>query len=99
LGASCARVCPTEVLCEGARVLSQDESPIRIGDLQRYVTDWAMKSQVELFRPGPPTGRRVAIVGGGPAGLSAARELAARAMRLPFSRRNRSWEDRKSVGR
>lgn len=56
--------------------MSQDESPIRIGDLQRYVTDWAMKSQVELFRPGPPTGRRVAIVGGGPAGLSAARELA-----------------------
>ncbi len=76
LGASCARVCPTEVLCEGACVLSQDESPIRIGDLQRYVTDWAMKTQVELFRPGPPTGRRVAIVGGGPAGLSAARELA-----------------------
>lgn len=76
MGASCARVCPTEVLCEGACVLSKDGSPIRIGDLQRYVTDWAKECRVELFRPGPPTGYRVAIVGGGPAGLSAARELA-----------------------
>jgi glutamate synthase (NADPH/NADH) small chain len=76
MGASCARVCPTEELCEGACVLNGEESPIRIGDLQRYVTDWARDNDVELFRPGAPTGCRVAVVGGGPAGLSAARELA-----------------------
>jgi glutamate synthase (NADPH/NADH) small chain len=76
LGASCARVCPTEELCEGACVLDKEESPIRIGDLQRYVTDWARENDVELFRPGPPSGFKVAVVGGGPAGLSAARELA-----------------------
>ncbi|WP_370589246.1 NAD(P)-dependent oxidoreductase [Thermoactinomyces sp. CICC 10521] len=76
VGASCARVCPTEELCEGACVLKDEESPIRIGDLQRYVTDWARQNGVQLFRPGPATGYRVAVVGGGPAGLSAARELA-----------------------
>ncbi|MCL6627156.1 MAG: NAD(P)-dependent oxidoreductase [Alicyclobacillus shizuokensis] len=75
IGASCARVCPTEYLCEGACVLSHDESPIRIGDLQRYVTDWARATGVKLFTPGPGSGRQVAIIGGGPAGLSAAREL------------------------
>lgn len=76
MGASCARVCPTEELCEGACVLNSQESPIRIGDLQRFVTDWAKDHNMQLFRPGSPTGWRVAVVGGGPAGLSAARELA-----------------------
>jgi dihydropyrimidine dehydrogenase (NAD+) subunit PreT len=76
LGASCARVCPTEELCEGACVLAKDEAPIRIGDLQRYVTDWARENDVQLFHPGPSSGFKVAVVGGGPAGLSAARELA-----------------------
>ncbi|MDQ0188680.1 NAD(P)-dependent oxidoreductase [Alicyclobacillus cycloheptanicus] len=75
IGASCARVCPTEDLCEGACVLGKDESPIRIGDLQRYVTDWAKATGVQLFTAGRPTGFRVAVVGGGPAGLAAAREL------------------------
>lgn len=75
IGASCARVCPTDDLCEGACVLGRDESPIRIGDLQRFTTDWARAAGVRLFQPGAPTGRRVAIVGGGPAGLSAARNL------------------------
>ena len=76
VGASCARVCPTSQLCEGACVYSADDTPIRIGDLQRYATDWAIRENVTLFAPGPPTGKRVAVVGGGPAGLAAARELA-----------------------
>lgn len=76
LGASCARVCPTEQLCEGACVYNAaGDSPIRIGDLQRYSVDYAIANDLTLFEPGPPTGKRVAIVGGGPAGLSAAREL------------------------
>jgi len=75
MGASCARVCPTEELCEGACVYEKDDTPIRIGDLQRYAIDHVMKSGIDLFEPGKPTGKRVAIVGGGPAGLSAARDL------------------------
>lgn len=76
MGASCARVCPTEELCEGACVLNKESAPIRIGDLQRYATDWLRKKGVNLFTRGEETGKRVAVVGGGPAGLSAARELA-----------------------
>ncbi len=76
VGASCARVCPTDQLCEGACVYNADDSPIRIGDLQRHATDWAIRTGATLFAAGAPSGKRVAIVGGGPAGLSAARELA-----------------------
>jgi glutamate synthase (NADPH/NADH) small chain len=76
VGASCARVCPTDQLCEGACVYKADENPIRIGDLQRYATDWAIQTGATLFAAGPPTGKRVAVVGGGPAGLAAARDLA-----------------------
>ncbi|HTX57276.1 MAG TPA: NAD(P)-dependent oxidoreductase [Candidatus Acidoferrales bacterium] len=75
MGASCARVCPTSELCEGACVYAKDDSPIRIGDLQRYALDWLRRSGEALFTPGSPTGKHVAIVGGGPAGLSAARDL------------------------
>lgn len=76
MGASCARVCPTEELCEGACVYNEaGDSPIRIGDLQRYAVDYAMHQGLALFEPGPATGKRVAIIGGGPAGLSAARDL------------------------
>ncbi|WP_110111246.1 NAD(P)-dependent oxidoreductase [Bacillus sp. CGMCC 1.16541] len=76
VGASCARVCPTEELCEGACVLNHSTKPIMIGNLQRYATDWAIKNQQVLFEKGKPNGKKVAIVGGGPAGLSTARELA-----------------------
>lgn len=77
LGASCARVCPTDDLCEGACVLGKEDSPIEIGNLQRYATDeLRLHDHVELFHASPSTGHRVAIIGGGPAGLSAARELA-----------------------
>ncbi|HUA85800.1 MAG TPA: NAD(P)-dependent oxidoreductase, partial [Bryobacteraceae bacterium] len=75
MGASCARVCPTSELCEGACVYAKDDSPIRIGDLQRYALDALRASGEQLFKPGPPTGKKVAVVGGGPAGLSAARDL------------------------
>ncbi|QFT89982.1 Glutamate synthase [NADPH] small chain [Bacillus sp. THAF10] len=76
VGASCARVCPTEELCEGACVLNHHTKPIVIGDLQRYATDWAIRNEQVLFEKGAFNGKRVAVVGGGPAGLSAARELA-----------------------
>lgn len=76
VGASCARVCPTDELCEGACVLNDASAPIQIGLLQRYATDWAMNSGVQLFKAGEPNGLKVAVIGGGPAGLSAARELA-----------------------
>lgn len=76
MGASCARVCPTEQLCEGACVYNAaGDSPIRIGDLQRYAVDYAMQNDLTFFEPGPPSGKHIAVIGGGPAGLSAARDL------------------------
>lgn len=75
-GGSCARACPTEVLCEGACVdRMRAGAPIEIGRLQRYATDFAQERGLRFFAPGAPTGRRVAIVGSGPAGLSCAHEL------------------------
>ena len=76
VGASCARVCPTEELCEGACVLNDSTKPIMIGNLQRYATDWAIQNEQTLFQAGEKNGKTVAIIGAGPAGLSAARELA-----------------------
>jgi dihydropyrimidine dehydrogenase (NAD+) subunit PreT len=76
LGASCARVCPTEVLCEGACVMHDVQAkPIKIGQLQRYATDWAMAHGMRPFEPGPRRAGRVAIIGAGPAGLACAAEL------------------------
>ncbi|GAB4318785.1 MAG: NAD(P)-dependent oxidoreductase [Candidatus Sumerlaeia bacterium] len=75
-GGSCARACPTEVLCEGACVdRALVNRPVQIGRLQRYATDHAMKRGLRFFQPGPDSGRRVAVVGAGPAGLSCAHEL------------------------
>lgn len=79
LGGMCARVCPTENLCEGACVRNEAEGlPVRIGALQRYATDGLMASGVHPFRRAAPTGKRVAVVGAGPAGLSCAHRLAAK---------------------
>ena len=76
LGASCARVCPTEVLCEGACVLNDlHKRPIDIGRLQRYATDWVLEKNERLFQPGLRKGGRVAVIGAGPAGMGAAAEL------------------------
>src|SRR5215470_17451309 len=74
-GGSCARACPTEVLCEGACVDRMLGGPVQIGRLQRYATDFATQRGLRFFEPGAPTGRKVAIVGSGPAGLSCAHEL------------------------
>ena len=75
-GHSCARACPVEVLCEGACVLNdRDEQPIKIALLQRHATDYVLAKKLKLFEPGKRTGKRVAIVGAGPAGLACARDL------------------------
>jgi dihydropyrimidine dehydrogenase (NAD+) subunit PreT len=77
LGGMCARVCPTETLCEEACVREAAEGkPVRIGELQRYATDSVMADGEQPFARGAPTGKRVAVVGGGPAGLSCAHRLA-----------------------
>ena len=75
-GHSCARACPVEVLCEGACVLNdRDEQPIKIALLQRHATDHVLERKLKLFQAGKATGKKVAIVGAGPAGLSCARDL------------------------
>lgn len=78
LGASCARVCPTSVLCEGACVmLDRDQQPIKIGRLQRYATDYVFENDAKLFDPpAEKSGKRIALIGGGPASLGCAAELA-----------------------
>src|SRR5581483_2793187 len=79
LGGTCSRVCPVEVLCEGACVLPHEgRPPIAIARLQRFATDWAFEHDAPLRDRKPANGRRVAVVGAGPAGLAAAGELAAR---------------------
>jgi len=76
-GGMCARVCPTETLCEEACVRMESEGkPVEIGRLQRHATDELMASGRQLYRQGPATGARVAVVGAGPAGLSCAHKLA-----------------------
>jgi len=76
MGGMCARVCPTEVLCEEACVRhTHEDKPVSIGLLQRYATDPVLDKNITLFERGPESGKRVAIVGGGPAGLSCAHRL------------------------
>jgi dihydropyrimidine dehydrogenase (NAD+) subunit PreT len=77
LGATCARVCPVEVLCQGSCVLLHEgRRAVEVGALQRYATDRALAEGLRPRRPAPPNGRRVAVVGAGPAGLACAGELA-----------------------
>jgi glutamate synthase (NADPH/NADH) small chain len=76
LGGMCARVCPTEQLCEGACVREAAEGmPVEIGRLQRYATDSILDAP-HPFTRAAPTGKRVAVVGAGPAGLACAHRLA-----------------------
>jgi dihydropyrimidine dehydrogenase (NAD+) subunit PreT len=75
-GNACGKVCPTEVLCEGACVYNlQEVKPIEIGRLQSYATTKVIESGKKLFGPGAATGKSVAVIGAGPAGISAACEL------------------------
>jgi glutamate synthase (NADPH/NADH) small chain len=75
-GYACGKVCPTEVLCEGACVYNhQDVKPIEIGRLQSYATGKAIQSNKQLYNLPPSNGKKVAIIGAGPAGISAACEL------------------------
>lgn len=78
LGGMCARVCPTETLCEQSCVREKSEGkPVKIGQLQRYATDHYMSEHSHTpFARAPSTGKRVAVVGSGPAGLSCAHRLA-----------------------
>ncbi|HVU54868.1 MAG TPA: NAD(P)-dependent oxidoreductase [Puia sp.] len=76
MGGGCSRVCPVEKLCEGACVYNlMEEEPIPIARLQRYSTDQAIQRRWPLFTRKPSNGRRVAVIGAGPAGLSAAHVL------------------------
>ena len=75
-GNVCGKVCPTEVLCEGACVYNlQEVKPIEIGRLQSFATTKVIASGEKLFGPGIATGKSVAVLGAGPAGISAACEL------------------------
>ena len=77
LGGMCARVCPTETLCEEACVREAAEGkPVEIGRLQRYATDTVMMSGAHPYERATPTGKKVAVVGAGPAGLACAHRLA-----------------------
>ncbi|MFN3210062.1 MAG: NAD(P)-dependent oxidoreductase [Roseovarius sp.] len=77
LGGMCARVCPTETLCEQACVRETAEGkPVLIGQLQRYATDTLQAAGTHPFARAPETGKSVAVVGAGPAGLACAHRLA-----------------------
>jgi dihydropyrimidine dehydrogenase (NAD+) subunit PreT len=78
LGGSCARVCPVELLCEGACVLHHEgRKPVAVAQLQRYAADHALAGDVSLRERAPYNLLRVAVIGAGPAGLTCAGELAA----------------------
>ena len=77
MGAGCSKVCPVEKLCEGACVYNlMEEEPISIAKLQRYSTEKALANNWQLFKRKERNGKKVAIVGAGPAGLSCAHVLA-----------------------
>ncbi|HET9742265.1 MAG TPA: NAD(P)-dependent oxidoreductase [Terriglobales bacterium] len=76
LGHSCGRVCPTSVLCEGACVLNvEGKKPVEIGRLQRYSVDHVLGRGIPVLKPSGDNGRRVALIGAGPASLACAAEL------------------------
>ena len=76
MGGMCARVCPTEILCEEACVRNtHEEKPVNIGLLQRYATDPIFEDGTQLFERAANSGKKIAVIGGGPAGLSCAHRL------------------------
>jgi glutamate synthase (NADPH/NADH) small chain len=75
----CGRVCPQESQCEAACTLTKQKAPVAIGRLERYVADWDRQNQTKESKPAdlpPPSGKQIAIVGSGPAGLTVAADLA-----------------------
>ncbi|RNE49312.1 dihydropyrimidine dehydrogenase [Corynebacterium alimapuense] len=93
LGGTCARVCPVAELCQGACVMNKTaEAPIEIGRLQRHATDHLAEQGISPFTAGAPTGRSVLVIGSGPAGLSAAAELAKEGHSVTI------WERRQLAG-
>lgn len=93
LGATCSRVCPVEVLCQGSCVLLHEgRRAVEVGALQRYATDWALAHGLRPRRPAAPNGRRVAVIGAGPAGLACAGELALLGYRVAV------YDERAEVG-
>jgi len=76
MGGMCARVCPTEILCEEVCVRNiHEDKPVTIGMLQRFATDPIIESNKQLFSRSADSGRTIAVVGAGPAGLSCAHRL------------------------
>lgn len=93
LGGLCGRVCPTESLCEQACVREAAEGkPVQIGLLQRHATDKAMGQNAQFYGRAPDTGRKVAVVGAGPAGLACAHRLSMRGNRVTV------FDDREKPG-
>lgn len=77
LGGMCARVCPTETLCEEVCVREEAEGkPVKIGQLQRFATDYSMEKSAQFFQRAASTGKTIAIIGAGPAGIACAHRLA-----------------------
>ncbi len=74
LPAICGRVCPQEAQCQSTCILGKKDKPVRIGALERFVADWERENGVEAPETAPATGKRVAVVGSGPAGITAATE-------------------------
>jgi len=76
LPAVCGRVCPQETQCEGKCVLGIKGEPVAIGKLERFVADWARENNIDLSETEPKKGKKVAVIGSGPAGLTCAGDLA-----------------------
>ena len=72
----CGRVCPQESQCEGSCILGIKSEPVAIGKLERFVGDWKLEHGAAAHRTAPRNGRRVAVIGSGPAGLACASDLA-----------------------
>lgn len=92
LAASCARVCPVETLCEGACVLlSEGRKPVEIGRLQRYAADHALRENHRFRKSVESNGKKVSIIGAGPAGLACAAELAERGYKVTVYDKNEDF--------
>jgi len=76
LPAICGRVCPQESQCEGKCIRGIKGEAVSIGKLERYVADWAIANGYQADKPGKPNGKKVAVVGSGPSGLTCAGDLA-----------------------